>query len=94
MSTQQNNAIVFRPGPGLRQRLEAVANAQGLSLSQVIRAACENYVANEPGPNIPVMGVVTGGAEDAQLWEAIKKEFQAAKSIFASQVDAEIREAA
>jgi len=92
MSTQQNNAIVFRPGAWLRQRLEAVANAQGLSLSDVVRAACKNYVANEPSPNIPVMGVITGGSEDAKLWEIIKKEFQAAKSTFAAQVNAEIGE--
>lgn len=74
---KQNNPIVFRPGPGLRDRLMAVAEAQGLTISQVIRAACENYVAGSPTPAIPIVGTITGGADDAALWEAIKKVFQA-----------------
>lgn len=77
MQDKKNNPIIFRPGPGLRDRLMVIADAQGMTISQVVRAACENYVANEPSPRVPVVGTITGGPEDAALWDAIKKVFQA-----------------
>lgn len=75
----QNNAIVFRPGVMLRRQLEAIAQAQEMTLSDVVRAACTDYVVNaSPTPEAPVpfLGVMTGGKEDALLWSAIKKVFQ------------------
>lgn len=75
----KNNAIVFRPGVLLRQQLQAIAQAQEITLSDVVRAACLDYVANAsptPEQDVPFLGVMTGGKEDAILWQAIKKVFQ------------------
>lgn len=88
----KNNAIVFRPGAMLRQQLQATAQAQEITLSEVVRAACMNYVANaSPTPEAPVpfLGVITGGKDDAALWQAIKKVFQEGLS-----QEEELREAA
>lgn len=76
--TVQNTAIVFRPGVKLRQQLQAIATAQEITLSEVVRAACLNYVENNSpaGEGIPFLGVITGGKDDAELWQAIKKVFQ------------------
>lgn len=53
-----------RVNPDLRQKLEMVAEASEMTLAEVIRAACEHYVAIEETVNqklvrVSVIGILT-----------------------------------
>lgn len=56
----QTERIEVRVKPSLKRRLEQVAEAQGLKLSEVIRAACEDYTAPNPSAVVlPVLGQIS-----------------------------------
>lgn len=57
----QTERIEVRVKPRLKRRLEQVAEHQELTLSEVIRAALEDYTAPNPSPVVlPVMGEISG----------------------------------
>lgn len=58
----KTETIVVRLAPRLKERLEAVAAAQQMTLSQVIRAALEDYTAPMPQGSIlvPIVGRISG----------------------------------
>lgn len=49
----------FRCLPKLRAALERVAEAQEMTLSEVIRAACEEYVAPHQAFKVPIVGTIS-----------------------------------
>lgn len=58
----KTETIVVRLAPRLKQRLETVAAAQEMTLSEVIRAALEDYCAPMPQRSVlvPVVGEING----------------------------------
>ena len=69
--------------------LEKLAIKWRVSRSKAIRRIWAEWDAAQAVQSVPKMGVITGGKEDAELWEAIKKVFQAK-----NEDGREIREAA
>jgi len=56
----KTEAIVVRVVPSLKRRLEQVAQCQEITLSEVIRAACEDYTAPNPKAVVlPIMGQIS-----------------------------------
>ena len=56
----KTEAIVVRVVPSLKRRLEQVAQCQEITLSEVIRAACEHYTAPDPQAVVlPVLGQIS-----------------------------------
>lgn len=72
-----NNLIPFRCSDRLKSQLTQVAQTQEVTLSEVIRLACEHYVSQTPLESnvIPFVGTITGGKDDQTIWEAIKAAF-------------------
>lgn len=50
----------FRCSPKLRAALEQVAEAQEMTLSEVIRAACEDYTFPYRSIRVPLIGTISG----------------------------------
>lgn len=50
--------LEFRCSPKLRDALERVAEAQEITLSDVIRAACEEYVLPHKLFRVPLIGTI------------------------------------
>ena len=56
----QTEAIVVRVDPRLKRRMEQVAAAQAMTLSDVARAAFEDYTAPNPQAVVlPIMGQIS-----------------------------------
>lgn len=51
----------FRCSPKLRAFLERVATAQEMTVSEVIRAACEDYTGYRQSFTVPVLGTIEDG---------------------------------
>lgn len=85
----QEKYIPFRCSGKLYDRLAQVAEVQDLTISEVVRLACEDYVSQSPQKHnlIPFVGTITGGSEDAAIWEAIKAEFVQIKKEFQQKVE-------
>lgn len=50
--------LQFRSSPKLKEALERVAEAQDMTLSEVCRAACEDYVYPHKVFTVPVLGTI------------------------------------
>lgn len=70
--------IMFRCSDLLYQKLQQVATAQDLKISEVARLACLDYVLQTPSQHnfIPFVGAITGGSEDSAIWAAIEERFK------------------
>lgn len=66
--SQKTKYIPFRCSPRLHAKLEIVAQAQEISVSEVIRLACEHYCSNVTLPAMPIMGELSGKGTD---WSSI-----------------------
>ena len=66
--SQKTEYIPFRSSPKLRAKLEIVAQAQEISVSEVIRLACEHYVSGVELPVAPVLGELSAKGTD---WNSI-----------------------
>jgi hypothetical protein len=87
--SNKTKVVHVRCSPRLFEQLQAVAQAQGLTVSDIARAACEDYTAPDQRPRtLPLMGVIGGGREDLAVWEAIKAEFTKDKKEFQAGVEA------
>lgn len=51
--------IPFRCSPRLKARLEQVAKSQEITLSEVIRLACEDYTSPKVGITVPIVGTIS-----------------------------------
>lgn len=66
--SQKTEYIPFRCSPRLRAKLEMVALTQEVTLSEVIRLACEHYSSDVCLPAVPVIGELSAKGTD---WNSI-----------------------
>lgn len=66
--SQKTEYIPFRCSPRLRAKLEVIAQAQEITVSEVIRLACEHYAANVNLPAVNVIGELSAKGTD---WNSI-----------------------
>lgn len=86
--SSKTKIVHVRCSPRLFEQLQAVALAQGLTVSDIARAACEDYTSPGQRPRtLPLMGTIGGGREDLAVWDAIKAEFEQVKKEFQASVD-------
>lgn len=64
----QTERIEVRVKPSLKRRLEQVAECQEMTLSEVIRAACEDYTA--PNPQAVVLPVLGHISDQGIVWKS------------------------
>lgn len=55
----KTETIVVRLAPSLKKHLELIAECQEMTLSHVIRAACEDYVMPNTKNYIPIVGTIS-----------------------------------
>ena len=66
--SQKTEYIPFRCSKRLRAKMEVVAQEQEISLSEVIRLACENYCSPVLLPAVSVVGELSAKGTD---WNSI-----------------------
>lgn len=66
--SQKTEYVPFRCSPRLRAKLEVVAQAQEITISEVIRLACEYYASDLCLPAVPVIGELRAKGTD---WNSI-----------------------
>lgn len=66
--SQKTEYIPFRCSPRLRAKLELVAREQEISISEVIRLACEHYCSPILLPALPIIGELSAKSTD---WNSI-----------------------
>jgi len=66
--SQKTQYIPFRCSPRLGAKLQAVAQAQEITVSEVIRLACEHYCSDIFLPVVPVIGELSAKDTD---WNSI-----------------------
>jgi hypothetical protein len=75
--SQKTEYIPFRCSPRLRARLEVVAQTQEITVSEVIRLACEHYASDVCLPAVPVIGELSAKGTD---WNSIHSKLAASQA--------------
>ena len=76
--SQKTEYIPFRCSPKLRGKLEMVALAQEMKVSEVIRLACEHYTSDVCLPAVPVIGELSAKGTD---WNSIHSKMAASQTV-------------